>query len=175
MRIQTTKIERSQGQGEKIRVNKKQTNLLDWIGQQEGQKNNQHNPKYQQITQNKQGVTNKSKRDKNLDEIRKNREQKIEEANAESFPSLTPSQRLGKQGNEIITFEHINVNGINPHDEFVELQNTMGILEKMEAGVYSIVETQWDTTSPTFSKYIKDTIKREDKYSHIETSSNMDE
>ena len=51
----------------------------------------------------------------------------------------------------------------------------MGILEKMEAGVYSIVETQWDTTSPVFSKYIKDTIKREDKYAHIETASNMDE
>ncbi len=84
-------------------------------------------------------------------------------------------KRIGKEADEVITFEHININGINPHDEFVELKNTMGILEKMETGIYIIVETQWDTTSPVYSKYIKDIIKREDKYAHIETLSNMDE
>ena len=107
--------------------------------------------------------------------IRQRREYKVKEANANSSPSLPPSQRTGKEADEIISFEHINVNGINPHDEFVELTDTMGILEKMEAGVYNIVGTQWDTTSSVFSKFIKDTIKREDKYAHIETSSNMDE
>ena len=45
----------------------------------------------------------------------------------------------------------------------------------MEAGVYSLVEAQWDTTNSLFSKYIKDTIKKADKYAYVETSSNMDE
>ena len=53
------------------------------------------------------------------------------------------------------------MNGVNAHDDFVELSNCMGILENMEAGVYSIVETQWDTTCPKFCKYIKETMKKE--------------
>ena len=76
---------------------------------------------------------------------------------------------------EIISFEHINVNGVNAHDDFVELSNCMGILENMEAGVYSIVETQWDTTCPKFCKYIKETMKKKDKYVKAAFSSYMDE
>ena len=98
----------------------------------------------------------------------------MKDTNTDSFPTLTPSQRPGKEADTIISFEHINVNGINPYDEFVEIINTMGILKKLKLE-YSIVETQWNTASPVFSRYIKDTIKREDKYTYTETSSNMDE
>ena len=71
MRLQTNTIERSQGQGAKIRDNTKQTTLLDWIGQQEGQKNIHRNPKVQQITHNKQGASNRPKRNKTFDAISK--------------------------------------------------------------------------------------------------------
>ena len=74
-----------------------------------------------------------------------------------------------------MSFEHINVNGIRPHDEFVELQNTMGILGNMEASVYSLVETQWDTTCPSLSRYIKETIKKEDTYTKVEMALKKDE
>ena len=59
------------------------------------------------------------------------REKRISTANNGSAPSRTPSQRLGTQAHNIISFEHIDVNGIHPHDGFVELQNTMGILGNM--------------------------------------------
>ena len=75
----------------------------------------------------------------------------------------------------MITFEHITVHGINPHDGFIELKNTMGILGTMEADIFSLVETQWDTTNPSFCKFIKDTIKKEDKYARVEIGSNKDE
>ena len=105
----------------------------------------------------------------------KNRRQKIIEANGTRPPSRSPSQRLGLGAEEIISFEHINVNGVNAHDDFVELSNCMGILENMEAGVYSIVETQWDTTCPKFCKYIRETMRTKDKYVKAAFSSNMDE
>jgi len=104
-----------------------------------------------------------------MEKVRQSRENKVKDTNTDSFPNLTPSKRLGKETDKIISFEHINVNGINPYDEFAELTNTIGILEKMEAGVYCIVENQWNTNSPVFSKYMKDTIKRDDKYTYIET------
>ena len=47
---------------------------------------------------------------------------------------------MGNEADNVLSFEHINVNGIRPHDEFVELKNTMGILDKIEASVYSLVE-----------------------------------
>ena len=43
----------------------------------------------------------------------------------------------------MISFDHINTHGISSHDKFVELMNTMGIIEAIEAGIYSIVETQF--------------------------------
>ena len=82
---------------------------------------------------------------------------------------------MGSGSKNLISFEHINVNGINPHGDFIELQNSMGILNKMEAGVYIMVETKWDTTSPSFCKYITETIKQSDAYAKIEMGSNQDE
>ena len=57
------------------------------------------------------------------------------------------------------------------YDDFIELQNSMGILQKMEAGIYSKVETKRVTPSPSFCKYIKETIKRSDGYAKIEIGS----
>ena len=72
-----------------------------------------------------------------IDQVKKTRNARVLEANVNSTPSLTPSQRVGEGAQDIISFEHININGINPHDNFAELTNTIGILDTMEAGVYS--------------------------------------
>ena len=77
-----------------------------------------------------------------------------------------------------MSFEHINVNDIRPHDDFVELQNIMGILGNMEASVYSLVETQWDSIygiCPSLSRYINEIIKKEDAYTKVEMASNQGE
>ena len=76
-----------------------------------------------------------------IKEIKLKRARRVIEANKNLEPSLTPSQKTGNEADNVLSFEHINVNGIRPHDEFVELKNTMGILDKMEASVYSLVET----------------------------------
>ena len=76
------------------------------------------------------------------------REKKVKIANEGTPPSLALGQLLGEEEDSLISFEHINIHGISAHDEFIELKNTMGIIEAVEARVYSIVENQWDTTSP---------------------------
>ena len=76
---------------------------------------------------------------------------------------------------QVISFEHINAHGIHPHENVVELTNTTSSLINMETGVYSRVEAQWDTTSATFTKSIKEKIKKEDRYAKVELASNMDE
>ena len=57
----------------------------------------------------------------------------------------------------------------------IELSNTMGKLEQMEARVYSVVENQWDTTCPKFCKMIRETMKQKDTYVKAAFSLNMDE
>ena len=107
--------------------------------------------------------------------ILKHREDRILAANRNRLPTRTPSQRLGSEASEIISFEHVNINGINSHDNFVELSNTMGIIETMETGVFSVVETQWDTTCPKFYTMIKQKIKAKDTYAKVSFASNLDE
>jgi hypothetical protein len=97
----------------------------------------------------------REKRTKQEGDKKEKRKKRVKECNGTIYPSMTPSQRVGDGSENIISFEHINVNGINPHDEFIELQNAMGVLNTMEAGVFSMVETKWDTTSPSFCRYIK--------------------
>ena len=80
---------------------------------------------------------------------------------------------MGSGSKNIISFGHINVNVINPHDGFIELKQSMDILTKMETGVDNIAETKWNTTSPSFCKYIRETIRKSD-YANIEMGSNMD-
>ena len=59
------------------------------------------------------------------------------ETNLYSQQSQTTSQYLG----DIIIFEHINSHGIKPYDESVKLTNNVGILEKIEVWMCSMVET----------------------------------
>ena len=108
-------------------------------------------------------------------QIQQTREERVLHSNEHRTPTRTPSQCLGVRADEIISFEHININGISSHDSFIELSNTMGILEQMEAGVYNVVETQWDTTCPKFCKMIQETMKQKDKYVKATFSSNMDD
>ena len=110
-----------------------------------------------------------------LANIKKKRAERVNEANGSSPPYRSPSQHLGAESEEIISFEHINVNGINVYDNFVELSNAIDILENMEARVYSVVETHWDTTCPKFYKFIREKMKEKDKYGKASFSSNMDE
>ena len=67
----------------------------------------------------------------------------------------------------MVSFEHINVNGINPHSDFVDLTHTLGSLEAIGAVVYSLNEIKLDTTCPSFCKYIKTTIKTRDKHAKL--------
>ena len=101
--------------------------------------------------------------------------QKVKQANMDSTPSKSLKATYGATTEGVISFEHINVNGINPHSDFVELTHVMGSLEAMGASVYSINETKWDTTCPTFCKYIKHTIKKKDQYAKVAFSSNEEE
>lgn len=45
----------------------------------------------------------------------------------------------------------------------------------MDAGVYILVETQWDATIPDFCKSIKDPIKKADTYDNVVMGSKRDE
>ena len=76
---------------------------------------------------------------------------------------------------EIISFEHININGINSNDNFVEMDNIMGILQSMEAGVFSINEHNLDTTDALLMKKFFEVVKRHDKYAKIQIASNENE
>ena len=67
---------------------------------------------------------------------------RVQERNKGTELSKTPTQRLGKDSDAVISFEHINAHGTKPHDTFVELTNTMEILASIEVGVYILVETQ---------------------------------
>ena len=100
---------------------------------------------------------------------------KVKAANKTSTPSKPLTATYGEATDGVISFEHINVNGINPHSDFVELTHTMGSLEAMGASVYSLNETKWDTTCPTFCKYIKHIIKRKDQHAKVVFSSNEEE
>ena len=99
----------------------------------------------------------------------------MKETNANSIPFKTSSQRWGRGAEEVISLEHINAHVINSYHDFAELTNTMGLLEKMKAGIYSVVEIQWDATRPTFRRFIQQKIKHKDKYAKDVFGSNMEE
>ena len=98
----------------------------------------------------------------------------MEAANNGSRPTPSVSQRYGKESEEIITFEHINLNGINPHDNFVELTNIYGILKTMQAGVYSFNKHNLNTSNQLLMKAFWDKVKFEDKFAKVAISSNQD-
>lgn len=69
---------------------------------------------------------------------------------------LSPLKILGQEADQVILFEDIYTHTLC----ILDLQNTMGILEKTETSTYIVVDTEWDTTSPTFYKFIYKTIKK---------------
>ena len=52
-----------------------------------------------------------------------------EKLNINTTGTKTIKESYGTINNDIVSFEHINVNGINPYSQFVELTHTMGALE----------------------------------------------
>lgn len=102
-----------------------------------------------------------------ITQIRKRRAAGVTEANGNTTATHTPRQQFGKKAKDVISFEHKHVNGIKSHDNFVKLTNTIGTLDKMEAGVYNMVETQWDTTCPRFCKMIRQKNKKKDTYAKV--------
>ena len=104
------------------------------------------------------------------------REETVKEANRGSLPTQHLKARYGQKGSEeIITFEHINVNGINPHDGLIELTNTLGIFKSIGAGFYGINEHNLNTSDQLLMKKFWETSKKLDKFSRISISSNIDE
>ena len=55
-----------------------------------------------------------------------------EEINKHTTPTKTIKESYGELDNDIVSFEHINIHGINPRSQFVELTHTIGVLEKWE-------------------------------------------
>ena len=101
-----------------------------WMGLPQNPTPNLMSKKYLERARKEKRHGDQQKRQQQLDNVNLKRSKRVKEANGSGIPSLTPSQHLGKEAEEVITFEHINVNEINPHDDFVELTNTMGMLEK---------------------------------------------
>lgn len=92
---------------------------------------------------------------------RERREKKVKEANRGSLPTKSLKEKYGeKESEEIITFEHINVNCINPHDGFIELTNTLGIFKTMGAGFYGINEHNLNTSNQVMMKRFWEPTKK---------------
>ena len=62
------------------------------------------------------------------------------------------ANKTRKQSADILSFEHININGIGRHDNMIEMTNIMGILRNLQAGVFSINEHSLNTSNPTLLK-----------------------
>ena len=85
-----------------------------------------------------------------------------------------PTEEFRREvGNDIITFEHLNVNGINTKGGFTELDHVMRVFQCMEAGVVSINEHTLDTTKPRLMKKVAEVLNAVDKYARHELSSNL--
>ena len=61
--------------------------------------------------------------------------------------------------NDIVSFEHINVNGVSTKQNFFEMEQLMNTMEQMGAGVMSFNEHKLDTTNPGLRRRVKEVIK----------------
>ena len=84
-----------------------------------------------------------------------------------------PDKGKGKE-EEVVTFEHFNVNGITAQDNYVELDHVIRTMNNMGAGMYSINEHKLDTTQQGVRSVISDTIEKIDKHTKFMTASNED-
>ena len=71
----------------------------------------------------------------------------------------------------IITFEHINVNGLSAKENLVEVKHLLKTMQGINAGVVSVNEHTLDTTQPQLMKKIKDISKQVDPYMKLEMAS----
>ena len=63
----------------------------------------------------------------------------MKRANKGQYESVPPSRIYSQVEEEfIISFEHINVNGINTKCNMVEFENALGTFKDMEAGFFSV-------------------------------------
>ena len=58
--------------------------------------------------------------------------EKNEKINKHTTPTKIIKESYGKIDYDIVSFEHININGNNPHIQFMELTHTVGVLEKWD-------------------------------------------
>ena len=61
---------------------------------------------------------------------------------------------LREVGDKVITFEHLNVNGINAQGDLLELEHILRVFKEMEAGVISINEHTLDTNLKLITLFI---------------------
>ena len=94
-------------------------------------------------------------KEEKVSQIRQNRATKVQVASHVSVSSRTPRQHLGAKVKDTVSLKHIHLHGINFHHIFVEFSNAMSILDTIEAGIYSVLEAQWDITCLQFFKMIR--------------------
>ena len=101
---------------------------------------------------------------------------KVQAENKHTIRSKTKLEQYGmEEAEDIISFEHINVNGIQRQNKFFELNNILTNLQRIDAGIYSINKHNLDTTKCSLMKSFWETAKKVDKHAKIAISSNLDE
>ena len=76
------------------------------------------------------------------------RKQRVKEANCGSSPTKALTEKYGVKE----SFEYINVNAINAHDDFIELTNILGVLKTMGVEFFGLNEHNLNTLDQLFMK-----------------------
>ena len=71
----------------------------------------------------------------------------------------------------MISFEHINVNGLSTKNDMYEIDEVLGTLKDMEAGVFSLNEHTLNTAKPTVMKKLWESSRRIDPYAKLSVAS----
>lgn len=101
---------------------------------------------------------------------------RINKANRNTVPSLNIQQQYETQEiDEIVSFEHININGIGAHANFAEMTNLMGNYKMLQTGVFGINEHNLEMNKPALRKKFMDVIRQEDKYAQVSIANNTHE
>ena len=84
--------------------------------------------------------------------IKKSTEVKVKRANDGKYATKLPSHEYETSESDIISFEHINVNGLSSKNDLIEVKHLLGTLTDMEAGIYSVSEHTLDSTQASLRK-----------------------
>ena len=76
---------------------------------------------------------------------------------------------------DIVSFEHININGLSTAGGMEEVEQLFETMDHMEAGVFSICEHTLDITQRALMQKVTTGSKRVNKYTKIEMASCMTE